>query len=236
MLLQLPTIIRMAWKAHRGVIPVVEFNYELYKQLVKTCPTSSVEAEPEHPEVEFVHGPIDGALGYFDYKTKRITVDILEIMMVSIDDEGVKSHEDFVERYDARITQVLAHEGGHWHLDKKHGWIPIAEKMLIMAVIVIIGFALMALFAFTVFTSVSYISSAIIGAFPVVVAWISLAALYLFELWLLYRFYSFSFRFWKLFSISVTYQICYHERFARKFEKNIDLNPNWHDVVKVEMT
>ncbi|MEK7584840.1 MAG: hypothetical protein AAB490_06365, partial [Patescibacteria group bacterium] len=39
---------------------------------------------------------------------------------------------------------------------------------------------------------------------------------------------------WRVVSFWLTYNICYHERYARAFEKRTGEDPRWSDVIEVE--
>lgn len=232
---KLPTIIAMSWRQSFGVSPTIRVDYRLYQQLVAKCPTSQVVAEENDPIVTFEDGPIDGVLGSFTHETKTVMIDALEIMAITLDRTEVFEPEDFRRRFDEHLTQVLAHEGGHWHLEKKSGAWARWEKYIIFTVLLLVGLA--GFFAIGWLVT-SYINTSVFGwiaQLPTAAAVIATMLVYGIEIYAMARYFVFAFNFWKLISFFITYKVCWHERFAREFEGNVKLDSEWEKVVVVEM-
>lgn len=235
MIHRLPSLIALSWNQMIGIAPVIRFNYDLYKKLVSKCPTSQVEAGAGDPKVIFEDGPIDGVLGSFDLETKELKIDALEIMISTLETQDVLDSDKFAASLDQKLTQVLAHEGGHWHLDKHNGYWAKAEKVAIFFLLLVVGAVLSLILAGVAGSAMGGRIANITQELNPFWSWVVTVILYGFETIVLFTFLRFAFIFWKNISFMITYKICYHERFARKFEGNVDLNPEWKDVVVVEM-
>ena len=235
-IVEVPKAILNVWRHRKTLAPVIRFNHKLYKELVRKCSTSVVDAHEDDPEVKFHYGPIDGVLGHFDVMTKEIHVDLLEIMVITLDDHRVVTYDDFGRQYDVTITRVLAHEGGHWHLDRRLGMWPVVERALIYIVLTLIGLAMtlgVCYLSFVTLSSSIYTTTELLpwpllfllrGIFIGVLIWLEL------------KVFKLLFLIGKTLSAAVTYQLCYHERFARKFEGNVHTEEKWSEVVVVEMS
>jgi hypothetical protein len=137
---RMPAVIWLVIKMKMRWTPAIRFDYALYRRLVRTCPQSTVPPGDHDPEVEFEYEPtFDNILGFYDPKTKKICIDVLEIFVITADDPRIKNLHEFMDRYDEKLTQVLAHEGGHWHLDKRLGRWAFCEQYLINGILILLG-------------------------------------------------------------------------------------------------
>lgn len=214
--------------------PRFMFNLELYRRLIRERGPNRPPLPPgNEPEVEFTLGPIDGVLGVYNHKTRRLVVDVMENLMASVVDQNITCPDDLMRRFDERMTRTLAHEGGHWHLQKRLGWLPLVEKMAINITLMLVGM-------FLVWCAIHFYIDHI---------WVKLTVRYLKTLplfgvlvglvltvgyiWLVRNLVRLYYTVWRGLALTATYYICYTERFARGFEKRPDTDRRWDDVIKV---
>ena len=217
-----------------GQVPEFSFDRKLFKQLVEECGNgkSLNVLEPE-PEITFQDGPIDGKLGYYEKETHRITVDQLEIFVVVLH-SNPKDFDELKQRYDDELTRVLAHEGGHWHLDKRYGRWPWIEKKA--------WFVGWWAFGATLYLSLLalwwYLINRLFGPWlgslvHPLIGIVASTVLYVAGLfWITVRL-RILLAIWRILSVMVNYRFCYHERFAREFEERPAKDQRWGPVVKV---
>jgi len=214
-------------------LPAFTFNRRLYGSLIREVKDGPpIAASDEEPTVEFTAGPVDGKLGEFDHRTMRITIDALEVFLLSLHSQP-RSYEEAKQAFDAEITRVLAHEGGHYNLQKRLGKIVIAEKFAIAIGLFAVGIGLVALGWYGV---IHFIGGFVRKLMADGTVGQNLFALGLYAL-LFFGFIRIAGRFmnvWRVVSFWLTYNICYHERYARAFEKRTGEDPRWHDVIEVE--
>ncbi len=236
MIKRMPFVVWQLLKAKMGWSPAIIFDGPRYNKLIHKCPGSSLpECNPE-PEVEFsFQGPIDGILGTFDPETKKITIDAIEIFTVCLMKEKSDDRNDIADRYDELVTQVLAHEGGHWHLDKKLGKLAMAERYLIYGVIYSAAILLVALIVISISALIAGMLDWLVYFLPLpIAALIGFIIVYL----VINIFAKFAVSILDIghsSALVLTHRFCYHERFANEFEKCVDLNPEWEKVVTVKL-
>lgn len=214
--------------------PRYRFNRRLYRKLIHELEREQSIAAPDaEPEVQFTEGPIDGRIGEFDPRTMRITIDQLEILMLCFM-QSRPSIPELKNRFDTEMTRVLAHEGGHYHLQKRHGWLPIVEKIAINIVLSLIGAVLVWLGYWSLIrlvvgklVPIAAETSKPLGVVVGIVG--ALAVLFLFS-----RVFRRLLATWQVLAAFVTYRICWTERYARKFEERPANDRRWDDVIKVE--
>ena len=214
--------------------PRFMFNLELYRRLIRERgPNRPPLPLGNEPEVEFTLGPIDGVLGIYNNKTRRLTVDVLENLMVSVTDQHIAGPEDLVRRFDDRITRTLAHEGGHWHLQKRLGWLPIVEKVAINFILMLVGlFLAWCAIHFYIDHVLLKLTVKCWKASPLFGVSVGLV-LTVGYIWMVRNLTRLYYTVWRGLALTATYYICYTERFARGFEKRPDTDPRWDDVIKV---
>jgi hypothetical protein len=215
--------------------PPFRFNRELYARLIQEKGTDGPIIAPAHePDVEFAMGPLDGMLGSYDVRTGKIMIDVLENFMVVLRSPAdLLDPEDLKRRFDVRMTETIAHEGGHWRLDKRLGMKALIDKFVMLGLFLILGLGGLALLgriywfgvlgylaipAFASHTVLGYLGS---GAAVIVGAliYLNIIRIYL--------------GFWKALSFGLTYQLCYHERYARRFAREAEADKRWEGVIQV---
>ncbi len=214
-------------------LPAFTFNRKLYGSLIREVkngsPITSAEGEPK---VEFTAGPVDGTLGEFDHRTMRIKIDALEVFLSSLRSQP-RSHVEAKQAFDLELTRVLAHEGGHYNLQKRHGMIVIVEKLAIAFGLLAVGIGLTFLGWYGVISFVGGFVRQVMangGVFQNILTLVLYLLLILFCMKIAGRFLNI----WRVVSFWLTYNICYHERYARAFEKRTGEDPRWSDVIEVE--
>ena len=214
-------------------IPRLSFNRELYRSLIAECPKGPIKAEASDPEVYFAFGPIDGVLGNYDERSNKITIDVIELYATVLFIKQVPVELAKLE-FDKMVTRVLAHEGGHWHLEKRHGFLANLERALLRVGFYSIGLSLtlgMTWLAYLMIwgSLVSWLGTHI----PMVVAAPLSLGLYLGLWFVLYRCAHTFVSVAQALSFRYTYRLCWHERFAREFEERPATDTRWDDVIEV---
>jgi len=212
--------------------PRYTFHRELYAKLVRKMKNGkSVAAPNEEPRVVFERGPMDGVLGYLD-KENVVHVDELENFVASTQ-KPAKNEAEALQNFDNRLTETLAHEGGHWQLHKRQGFWPMFERFLIFGIMALVGFMFIfgsLWFGWRLITlniiMPLFAGNRILAAIAAIVFWI---------IWFVFlgRATRSFFGLWMVISSVVTYTVCPDERFARKFAKEAMTDPEWAKVVEV---
>ncbi|NUM25819.1 MAG: hypothetical protein HUU49_04360 [Candidatus Buchananbacteria bacterium] len=220
-------------------VPRFRFDKSLFCELIRRVNAEHNIVAPEHePEVEFTMGPVDGTLGQFNAQTMSITIDVLEIFLFSQDKHRPPTYEEAKQHFDDEVTRVLAHEGGHWQLEKRMGWIPRVEKLLLHfgflglgALLVLVAYFIAAQFVTAVLLPNILGSSHWLGS---VFGW-GLAIVTVVGFYAVFgRVITRLFTIWRILTTIVAYHICYHERYARQFEKRVEADSTWRKVIEVD--
>lgn len=203
--------------------PRFHFNKNLFKDLIREDRKGRKLPAGEEPDVRFSMGPVDGVLGEYDAKEKRITIDVLENFLVCF----FQGPEDIRARFDRRMISTLAHEGAHWRLHKRYGKAVVAEKMAINVLCILVGLLILGqslhltahyfgLAAKALYAGHHPVSLVLATLVLVVAQWV---------------FIKFFLEAWHAITFSVTYKLCYDERYARAAEKDAAVDPRWNNVI-----
>jgi len=205
-------------------IPSFRFDRSLFIDLIRKHGDEVVEGD--EPEIDFAVGPIDGVLGTFEGKENRITIDVLEVVFEILFKNPTLNEQEFRQAFDKEVTRVLAHEGGHWNIEKRVGaWVYI-ERLALAIVFMFVGWFLLVRLLLVPLYS---IAMAGIGAFGL---WFGIPvaiATFLIGVELVSRFLLL----WHGLSAMLIYKITWGERFARSFERKPFEESAWEDVIVV---
>lgn len=105
-------------------LPAFRFNKELFNQIIREQEDGTkIDAPDAEPEVRFEYGELeDPVIGEFNREESLIRVDALKVFSMCVNSRNKPlSVDDLKQRFDDQLTHVLAHEGGHWRLEKRCG-------------------------------------------------------------------------------------------------------------------
>lgn len=213
----------------------IQFNRKLFQALIRrnSKGKSDLKAPAGEPEVILEQGPIDGILGQYDPIAKKIHVDVLEIFLKTFQEKGHPGKEkDFIDSYDRNLTHVLAHEGGHWRLDRRHGRIALAEKYALHLGFIVIGGLIAYWYGGHVIRSITNMFHST-GHSLIEQTWIKVIFAAINLLFLIYLVRHFT-RIWFRLSIIASYNLCWHERSANAYAKEICDDPKWQEVITIK--
>ena len=220
--------------ARATLMPRFRFDKQLFLQLIRELEDGSTFAAPVgEPSVNFTEGPIDGVLGMYNPKTRRITIDVLECFLAA-SHQNPNCYDHLKRLFDERLTKVLAHEGGHWQLHTRKGFIVLAERIGLHLGFSLIGLVLGIMFYHliirwyfgTIVPSLSAIS-------PIVGTLLAVGS-GLLVFWGAIHILSRFLTFWRVLAAVASYYLCYDERFARRFEQRVGNGSQWEGVIKIE--
>ena len=203
--------------------PRFRFNKKLFGELIREAPDGkNIEASAKEPDVVFEVGRPSDVLGTYNPETKRITIEVLSNYLACL----AKGDVDLRKRFDERLTTTLAHEGGHWQLDMRHGLVPMIEKIAIHVTFSLLGIFIAARSSECPTDSSGIWSVSPGAAHPIlpILETIGFAVVFSFV-------GKTFFEFWNALTFGVTYRLCYAERYARSFEKRPETDERWKDVV-----
>jgi len=197
------------------------FNHGLYRVLLLDIDEMN-SVGPDEPKVEFnydsdrYHQTVK--MGHFDRKTKRITIFCTKIFELCCDDPALTNKEEIYQQFQSLLIETLAHEGGHWRLDRRSGW--LIWDMPILFYSICLSTAVPTLWFLRLWFKNLYFVD--YSPWETIMATITVFAAFLIML--------LSFRI----SSQLAYRLSYHERYARKFETFAKQNPLWKIIVGIK--
>lgn len=226
-------LLRVIGRLIFGPIPNFFFNAKLFKSLIREEEAKALQAPEAQPDIVFVQGPIDGVLGYCNFKEQRITIDVLEIFLKTLGDPTLTDEKALRANFDSELTRVLAHEGGHWRLDKRQGKWALIDKSIMLGLFTVVGFSLLAL-CFSAWGRyvANYLTPKLLATnIPLGIA--ASVVAYVLGIWLLVQAGKRFLFVWRGLSLFLTYHLSWHERYARRAEKQAKDDRRWDDVIEV---
>lgn len=210
-------------------LPKFKFDENLFYQLVEESAAKLGVNEIGEARVNFKEGPIDMIAGTFNFNTKEIIVDYLEIFLISLL-SFPKNQVELMGIYKDKVISTLGHETGHWILDMKKGNAPVKEikKMTLKYLLIFlipfffIAWGLVKLFwGFTVsFYAVNLLLGLTLGSAVAVIGFVLIVLVAVVN-----------FLFSAILAKAVTYHLCEHEKFAREYALEIAKDERWKDVI-----
>lgn len=219
-------------------LPAFRFNKELFNQIIREQENGArIDAPDSEPEVKFEYGELEGSIiGEFDKEESLIRIDVLKVFFTCVNSRKKPlSVEDLKQRFDDKLTHALAHEGGHWRLEKCCGRRAQLDKMVIHFGFLAVGFLMLLLLLTFVVSNETAIDiartlfvwrgiSGVLRVFAVVIIWfVVISRVARGFIWL-----------WSVAASAVTYQLCYSERYARRYAREAGKDGRWKGVIEVD--
>lgn len=214
----------------RFKMPKLHFNRKLFLELINESAVKHGAKEIIEPKVEFKEGPINFVLGLFNFKTKVITIDYLEVFIFTLLNP-LKSQEELENLYKEKITDTLAHEAGHWVLDMVEGIAAIRETwrmqlcyfLLFLVPYFFTGWGLIDLFLEFISSlyGINLFTGIFVGSIVAICGLLILVLMTVINVIIA-----------GILSKIVTYEKCKHEKFARSYANEIKNDPRWGNVIK----
>ncbi len=207
--------------------PEFVFNKNLFRQLVSEHDAVAHRA-PHEPVVEFNTEPsCRRILGTFDETTRLITIHVLEVARAAMINQNAS---DLRQIFHRELVKVLAHEGGHWQLHKRYGFLLLFERIALRTTLALTGYALLGLLWVSLAGLLYYAVGAQENPFMKITAGFGASLLGFATFVLSIQ----GFSFMRHFASYATYCLCYTERYARRCEKKTDHDPRWKRVVELK--
>lgn len=165
-------------------------------------------------DVNLTLGPVNNILGQYHMGTGQLDVDVMEIALAKVKDGDP-------DALDREVTGVIAHEFRHACQREKHSMFAMKWDQVLM-------FVLIKLAAIALILAPGAISSIKLILTGTVLK-ILLGFVCAFGVWILFRL------FW-VFAGIIAYRFSWHERDARAFERVAKDDPDWRNLVHVEVT